>query len=594
MSRQVRQQQNDSNNIQKPISFANMGSKRTKSHQIKQDSKPVVELLYETDEDYRLGRVGKSQGHAAIEEIQELKKKPERRKKVFDVYEESPNGYHITSDAPTSFDEAVKHYSFLLRQFTVELPDEHGLIHYTLGKVFLAEERATDINDHDKKGKLIENAVFHFDRAKEIFTAPSHPIMYAIICTILGQLYRTRTLLITNRSFLSKRTNPLDSIGMGLSYVSEALQIFFTSQVHLLEYAICSLESGWLYLLQELEDRGIRPELADENREMAISHLERAISLMEEANKTNRVRQFNYADSSTYPLHIKLLLYSRSLYTVEGMAYYLLGVIYQDWSLDREHQERAFDLFSSSVKSKYLQMDCEEWVDAHHRVANVIIRCPYVVDPEWTENSSSDIYLLSAIAHLELGLRSPRVDHARRIDMNFHLAQAHILRLHTITDHVPHGQSLTQALISREGLDIIQSAEECLLFACKGVTAANLQSTQDAYIYYFSCLKLAEFRMLEAACQVNAPISKREELLIFSVLQILNALHARSLEDNFDLHYIGISISISIVTIIIIIIIIIIIVVDYYDKFSKVLKRFEKDYLNVCFFFKKISLWTSP
>ena len=65
----------------------------------------------------------------------------DRNKKIFDIVNESPNGYNVVKNAPAvthSIDNAVKYYSFQLRQFTPEYPDEYGVIHYTLGTfVFL-------------------------------------------------------------------------------------------------------------------------------------------------------------------------------------------------------------------------------------------------------------------------------------------------------------------------------------------------------------------------------------------------------------------------------------------------------------------------
>ena len=42
----------------------------------------------------------------------------------------------------------------------------------------------------------------------------------------------------------------------------------------------------------------------------------------------------------------------------------------------------------------------------------------------------------------------------------------------------------------------------CLIFfqALIRVTAASNETIQDGYLYYYACLKMAEFKMLAAAC----------------------------------------------------------------------------------------------
>lgn len=123
------------------------------------------------------------------------------------------------------------------------------------------------------------------------------------------------------------------------------------------------------------------------------------------------------------------------------------------------------------------------------------------------------------------------------MDINFHLAQAFITKLYGITDFVPAGQSVTKAIADNFGLDVIKDAENAMIRALRHVTGANTQSTQDAYCFFFCCLKLAEFRMLEAALLPDITLEERNDILEESVLHVVNALHSRSLADNFDLHY---------------------------------------------------------
>ena len=164
------------------------------------------------------------------------------------------------------------------------------------------------------------------------------------------------------------------------------------------------------------------------------------------------------------------------------------------------------------------------------------------------------------------------------MDVNFHLSQAFIAKLHLITDRVPWGVSLTRTLMEHNALvhihflisysisyvldlqEIINNAETYLKEAAYHVTAANSQASRDAYLFFYSRLKFAEFRMLEIACAYH--ISNRSQSFIVSLTHSLKGMHelqpedqfellkkaiinlvevvrARSLTDNFDLHYIA-------------------------------------------------------
>ncbi len=114
------------------------------------------------------------------------------------------------------------------------------------------------------------------------------------------------------------------------------------------------------------------------------------------------------------------------------------------------------------------------------------------------------------------------------MDICFHLAQANIARLNMITDRVPEGKSLVKSLRTKDGLEIMKVVEENLVLAMHGATAANTQSTQDAYVYFFASLKLSEFRMLEAAASSKLSGQDREDLLgtcvISVIFGVLNAI----------------------------------------------------------------------
>ena len=50
-------------------------------------------------------------------------------------------------------------------------------------------------------------------------------------------------------------------------------------------------------------------------------------------------------------------------------------------------------------------------------------------------------------------------------------------------------------------MDLIAKIERHLNEALVRVTAASNETIQDGYLYYYACLKMAEFKMLSAACQ---------------------------------------------------------------------------------------------
>ena len=56
-----------------------------------------------------------------------------------------------------------------------------------------------------------------------------------------------------------------------------------------------------------------------------------------------------------------------------------------------------------------------------------------------------------------------------------------------------------QALVEKDGMDIMRDIERALREAMKGVTAANTQSTQDAFVYYYSSIKLLNFELYSQA-----------------------------------------------------------------------------------------------
>lgn len=114
-----------------------------------------------------------------------------------------------------------------------------------------------------------------------------------------------------------------------------------------------------------------------------------------------------------------------------------------------------------------------------------------------------------------------------------------ISQLQLVIDSVPPGASVTKHIAAEGGLELIPQIETALREALKRVTPANTQSSNDAYVYYYSSLKLAEYRMLGAACNNELTPMEREEQLAESVSFMINACQGRSLADNMDLHYVS-------------------------------------------------------
>jgi hypothetical protein len=104
----------------------------------KSEYAPVRENLYDqTDDDIRLERFNRD-GIKGSQKEELISRDPSRGRKIMDILEESPGGYEICAKAPICPEndpaEAIKYYSALLKQFTLELPEEYGIIQFSLGQ----------------------------------------------------------------------------------------------------------------------------------------------------------------------------------------------------------------------------------------------------------------------------------------------------------------------------------------------------------------------------------------------------------------------------------------------------------------------------
>ena len=383
----------------------------------------------EDDEDVRLEtyRLGlKVSAYKAIAE------KSSRGLKNIEILEDSPNGYEICSKAPPEKDRAIKYYSFQLRQYNVtRFPEEYGLIHYSLGKVFFKDRPENQVN-YDARSKSIENALHHFRLSAETFDYDSFPNLFGVINIFIGQLFRERATLICSRSLLAKRgVNMNDCCQIAVAQLMEAQSSFLGSQLHDTEYVLANLETAWVYVLQiteaiHEEGRDGEEEELINLREQAVVALERAQSIAETlSTESRKPRGWNPSDQTSHPEHIRLLLQDQSIEYVGGMISYLYGRIYQDWSDSLEHQGEAFNYYCRCCKPNRLPMDREQWVDAHHRAAHIAIKFPHIIDPDFgrSQETDSDICFVSAVNHLTQALKSPSLMPHRRMDLLFHLAQ---------------------------------------------------------------------------------------------------------------------------------------------------------------------------
>jgi exonuclease VII small subunit len=501
---------------------------------------------------------------------------------VTDILVESPNGYRIITDAPEAVDDAIRYYLTIMNQYTLDdYPVEYGIVNYGMAKVLFGDTTKPKVSE--ERAKRIENSLYHFHLAMQVFNHSDYPILCSVISIMMATLFRERAALISNRSFLADRSSPEDSINYGVDQILEAIPALFKSKAHVIEHALCSLEAGWLFVLQSEFIDNFRD---DSLREQAAMYLERTISLVQSVVQKGEHTTYAMAGEKSkrwnpittppaeYPEHVRLLLEGHPFCGyVEGAAMYLLGRLYAAWvdlplgpeptheteknkaareaeehraasAFELQNQEKAFDYYSKCVRPKYLPKDCFLWADAHHRTAMLLIKYPKVVNPEYIEHdvdpNASDIHLEVALTHLNLALRCKKLSNPAAMDLHFHLAQTAISRLQIIIDRIPMGTSVTKALMTHsEGMDLITTVEEHLEEARKRVTPASTQTTQDAYLYYFSCLKISEFRMLEAACLPSLKPIERENFLTDAVEHLIDALNARSMNDNTDLHYVA-------------------------------------------------------
>lgn len=203
---------------------------------------------------------------------------------ITDILEDSPNGYDISRNVPEDVDEAIRHYLVLINGFpAARFPLEYALSNYAMGKLLFADTSRPKVSE--ERARRIENGLYHLNNALQVLNQRDYPVMFSIISTMMGHLYRERALLTSNRSFLSDRATPEDSIAFGIDQLLEAFPVFFLCNQYVFEHAVCSLEAGWLYVLQSELLEHFKD---DSTRQQAATYLDRALSLSQSLAQRGR------------------------------------------------------------------------------------------------------------------------------------------------------------------------------------------------------------------------------------------------------------------------------------------------------------------
>ena len=121
-------------------------------------------------------------------------------------------------------------------------------------------------------------------------------------------------------------------------------------------------------------------------------------------------RGWDPLERDTYPAYINLLIMDLSLEYIYGLIAYLTGRIYQDWDPGLEHQSQAYEFYRNSVKANGLPVNCNEYIDAHHRIAQVLVQNPAIYDDDMKLHEDgmpiSDLCYIVASEHLHHVLQS--------------------------------------------------------------------------------------------------------------------------------------------------------------------------------------------
>jgi hypothetical protein len=423
--------------------------------------------------------------------------------------------------------------------------------------------------DRSLRIKMIDKSMSDLVDAAKGLNMRQYPVMYGIIVTLRAQLCREKALEITTKDYVSHKGTAAAHLRMGLKAADAALGPLtavypgYSDEARLVEQAILRLETGWLSLLR-LQDE---EEKSDLDFETAIGHLERALGLFERWSEMYHERSSILSDGgkktwddssmwvpddpSTHPAHIRALLRGRPFKAAHGACLCLLGVGYMDWRDDPEGSLIAFGYLSTAVKPSFLTKENSLWVLAHHHLAKLILRDPRLVNNSRGISGAMHptVHVEAVIFHLSQALTSPACE-KWNYELKFRLGLAHLLKLYGVTDKLHSTSSIAAAIMAPQNIDTLRQVESNLLQALKGVTAGN-KGGIEAFMFYFSSLKMAELKILQAVAIDNymrnkiknfrIPVTDRKALLKDAMKYIMETLWSRPCEENIDLNYLAVA-----------------------------------------------------
>lgn len=253
---------------------------------------------------------------------------------LLEVDEEYSIAYQVVNLAPTTIKEAIEYYNTELPKSNLYKAEEQAVIHLALAKIYVSIMIADDENNKDthiykkSKSEVIEKCLKHLKKAMTYFNYDVYPLVFGIICVLTAQSLRHQYMEIGNsKSPATRRVlTRSDCLRKGIDLLYESCGVFSQSKQHSLEYTICSLDAGFLRLLQ-IENQDMSESESRIHREYAIINLEEAAHQLELT-----VAQSPYADNLgalTLPKHAVLLLAGRNPRSLKGLIHYLLGRAHQ-------------------------------------------------------------------------------------------------------------------------------------------------------------------------------------------------------------------------------------------------------------------------
>lgn len=219
-----------------------------------------------------------------------------------------------------------------------------------------------------------------------------------------------------------------------------------------------------------------------------------------------------------------------------------------NWREDPEASAIAFEYLSNSVRPSMLTRECPHWVIAHQFLAKVILREPSLINRKRGASTAVNgvAHIDSAINHLSMALTSP-VCQRWFYELHFLIGLSHLIRLYAVTDKLQASSAIAAAMSQKHNAENVRLVEVHLMQTLKGVTVAN-KGGIEAYLFFFSSLKMAELRIIQAvainASKASAPTSadaRKTSLLKSAAGFIIESLHARKCEENMDLNYLAIA-----------------------------------------------------